>query len=85
MKPLAKTAFSKRYRLYGICGAFGLSDHGSGEESDMAQTCMGGKGRGLDGGVAKPNFGREREGIKTRGGRAAERRQTTSPKDWWCL
>ena len=43
MSPLAKIAFSKRYRSYGICGAFGLSDHGSGEEPDMVQTCMGGR------------------------------------------
>lgn len=34
MRIPAKFAFSAKYRLYGICGAFGLLDHG---ESDMAQ------------------------------------------------
>ena len=41
MNPPAKAAFSQRYRSYGICGVFGLLDHGFCEGSDMAQahTC----------------------------------------------
>lgn len=35
----AIVAFSQKYRSYGICGAFGLSDHGFCEEVDMAQRC----------------------------------------------
>ena len=41
-----KMVFSQKYRSYGICGAFGLLDHGFCEGSDMAQaqTCTGRRG-----------------------------------------
>lgn len=43
MRIPAKLAFSAKYRLYGICGAFGLLDHGC--ESDMAQRGIFSEGR----------------------------------------
>ena len=39
MSSPAKAAFSQKYRSYGICGAFGLSDHGFWSDMGQVQTC----------------------------------------------
>ena len=50
MKFPANQVFSAKYRMYGIFGALGLSDHGLGRVSDMVQRVRG-----------KEDFGGERD------------------------